>query len=194
MKTHLLFSGLLAAGFLFTGCEDALKEVTVQDQAIAADSKKTPASYQSVNIDLLRVEVSKSSNQNTNSWTALPDVPPGLRNLLASGTTASPLFISSTFQTGNIKQVRLVLGRRSTVKLSNGRTYPLDTPSGQTSGLKVKVSASVTAGLQYALLVTIDPGKQIVQNGCSDDEFSLKPVLDGTLALIGGGETEARTR
>lgn len=195
MKTHLLFSGLLAAGVLLTSCEDTLTEVTVQDQAISTDGRSKPAAYESVNIDLLRVEVSKSNNQNTNNWTALPDVQPGMRNLMAAGTLETPLLNSAAFQTGTIKQVRLILGKKSTVKLANGRVYPLDTPSGQTSGLKVKVNTPVTAGRSYALLVTIDPNWQVVySSGCSDDDFTLKPVLTGTLTTSwDGGQSEART-
>ncbi|MCB2378585.1 DUF4382 domain-containing protein [Hymenobacter sp. BT635] len=201
MKTHLLCSGLLTAAVFLTSCEDALKDVAAPAaQTTAQDAKKEKESagaYQAVSVDIQRIEVSQDADERTLSWTTLTDVQPGVRNLLNSATLASPLFTTSGFQAGTVKQVRLVLGANNTITLSNGRVVALDTPSGSTSGLKVKVNARVGGGLQYAVLVGIDPNWQVVAKG--NGTYGLKPVLEGYVAQTstgngGGGETEARTQ
>ncbi|GAA4018893.1 hypothetical protein GCM10022408_35980 [Hymenobacter fastidiosus] len=171
----------------FVGCQDALQDVTVQTQTAASDAKKKIETYQAVNIDLLRVEVSQADEENGN-WTSLTDVSPGMRNLLQTGNASTPLFTSSQFQAGTLKQARLVLGPNSTILLSDGRLLALDTPSGQTSGLKVKVNAPVLGNQAQSVLVTIDPNWQVVARG--NGTYGLKPVLQGTIATgnpSGGG-------
>ncbi|GAA3938496.1 DUF4382 domain-containing protein [Hymenobacter algoricola] len=184
MKNHLLLASLLGTGLFFTGCQKALDDVAVQSVASVADGKKVPTSYQAVNIDLIRVEVSQDNNDNTSNWTTLAGVQPGLRDLLQTGSSNSPLLTSSGFQTGTVKQLRLVLGAGSTIVLANGQVLPLDTPSGQTSGLKVKVNQATSSGVPYSVLIAIDADRQVVARG--NGTYGLKPVLDGTL-IIGAG-------
>jgi hypothetical protein len=194
MKPHLFFCGLLTAGVALTSCEDALQEVVAPTATSQQDVRKLPetnALYKAVNIDLQRVEVSQDADDNTSNWTALTDVQPGSRNLLTTGLTASPLLITSEFRPGTVKQIRLVLGTNSTITLSNGRVVELETPSGETSGLKVKIKESINSASRYAVLVTIDPYWQVVARG--NGTYSLKPVLDGTITHAWGGDTEART-
>ncbi|TGE21249.1 DUF4382 domain-containing protein [Hymenobacter aquaticus] len=200
MKTYLLFSGLLTSAVLLTGCEDALQEAAPATQTAAQDAKKEKEpklTYQAVNVDVQRVEVSQDADESTSHWATLTDVQPGMRNLLASSTLASPLFTTAGFQAGTVKQIRLILGANNTITLSNGRVVALDTPSGQTSGLKVKVNRLITGGQQYAVLVGIDPEWQVVAKG--NGSYGLKPVLEGYIATIlsgggGGGETELRAQ
>ncbi|TGE26712.1 DUF4382 domain-containing protein [Hymenobacter metallicola] len=190
MKTHLLCTGLLAA-VLLTGCEDAMQDAAVQPQASTTAAKQDPNAYQAVNIDLVAVEVSQDTDENTSSWSTLPGVQPGLRNLLTTTSSASPLFTSAAFEGGTIKQLRLILGENSTIRLANGTTVPLETPSGQTSGLKLKVNATVTAGVKYAVLAIINPNKQVVARG--NGRYNLKPVLDGNIVQgSNGSESELR--
>ncbi|UOQ54052.1 DUF4382 domain-containing protein [Hymenobacter cellulosivorans] len=191
MKSSLLFSGLLAAGTLLTGCEDALQDVAAPTQTAAQDAKKQPtATYQAIYIDLQRVEVSQDADENTSSWFTLQDVGSGVRNLLNAGTKTSPLFVTSGFQVGTVKQLRLVLGTNNTIRFSDGRVVSLETPSGQNSGLKVKVNAPVLKGGQYSVMVSIDPNWQVVSRG--NGTYGLKPVLDGSIVQNWGGNTEAR--
>lgn len=191
MNARLLFSELLAAGTLLTGCEDALKDVATPTQTAVQDAKKQPtATYQAIYIDLQRVEVSQDADENTGNWFTLRDVSPGVRNLLNSSTKTSPLFVTSGFQVGTVKQLRLVLGTNNTIRFSDGRVVSLETPSGQNSGLKVKVNAPVLQGGQYSVMVSIDPNWQVVARG--NGTYGLKPVLDGTITQNWGGNTEAR--
>ena len=184
MKNLLLLVGLVATPFLFTGCQDVLQDIKVQE-ATSADSKKV-TTYSSVNIDLLRVEVSGDTDENSGNWITLPSVTPGLRNLLVTGNATTPLFTSNEFGTGTAKQLRLILGPNSTIVLSDGRVLPLDTPSGQQSGLKVKVNTATVAGRRYSVLVPIDPDWQVVARG--NGTYGLKPVLDGRLIYQGIGD------
>ncbi|RYU81067.1 DUF4382 domain-containing protein [Hymenobacter persicinus] len=179
MKHFALLSAALLSSLAFTGCQDLAEDVAPRPQTASADAKKV-TTYQAVSIDLIGVEVSQDTDENTSNWTALPGVQPGRRNLLQTGNIGTPLFVTGAFQTGTLKQLRLILGPNSTITLSDGRILPLDTPSGQTSGLKVKLNAAVTSGTNYAVLVPIDPDWQVVARG--NGSYGLKPVLEGTVS------------
>ena len=84
MKNLLLLLGLMATPLFLTGCQDVLQDITVQDATAAADGNKA-SNYAAVNIDLLRVEVSGDTDENSGNWTSLPNVPAGMRNLLITG-------------------------------------------------------------------------------------------------------------
>ncbi len=56
-----------------------------------------------------------------------------------------------------------------------GVSYPLTTPSGQTSGIKLKVQDDLTAGLAYNMLLDFDVAKSVVQTG--NGKYILKPVI-----------------
>ncbi|HZF99878.1 MAG TPA: DUF4382 domain-containing protein, partial [Chitinophagales bacterium] len=55
--------------------------------------------------------------------------------------------------------------------------YPLEVPSGYTSGLKINVHQVITGGTSYTLLLDFDAGHSIVETG--NGEYKLKPVIHG---------------
>ncbi len=85
------------------------------------------------------------------------------------------------FQIGQdvvIKEIRLVLeGHGNYAVKSDGSTCDLKTPSGQQSGIKIKLSspATIAEGSTYSLVVDFDAEKSVVVNGNGD--CLLKPVL-----------------
>lgn len=85
---------------------------------------------------------------------------------------------------GSYAQVRLVLEPNPTtgdpvnyVTLDSDplTKIPLDTPSGQQSGLKILGPFTVTAGEINAIALDFDPSRAIVQNGASG-HYTLKPT------------------
>lgn len=77
-------------------------------------------------------------------------------------------------ETGRYEQIRFVLGTENEVVI-DGESFPLNTPSGQQSGLKLNINADVEGGENYDLLVDFDAGQSIVVTG--NGSYILKPVI-----------------
>lgn len=82
---------------------------------------------------------------------------------------------------GSYKQVRLVLAPNPTngdplnYIILDGNKYPLTTPSGQQTGLKIIGCFTVTRGKTTAIVLNFNPQKAIVQAGQSG-QWILKPT------------------
>jgi hypothetical protein len=106
--------------------------------------------------------------------------------------TASPdiLVASGDMPSGDITEIRLVLNEIGNTIVVNGIEQELKTPSAQSSGWKVKLSANpnLVAGVAYTLLLDFDAAKSIVSTG--NGKYLLKPVVRGltaaTSSLISG--------
>jgi hypothetical protein len=97
--------------------------------------------------------------------------------LLALGET--------TLEPGNYQQIRLVLQTTSTgdsppnyVVLDDGEEYVLQVPSGDTSGLKINHSFSVTAGTVTHIVLDFDGQKSV--HGTGSGTYILRPVISAT--------------
>jgi hypothetical protein len=78
----------------------------------------------------------------------------------------SALLVDTDFEPGDLKEIRLVLGPNSTVMTRDGQVYDLKTPSGQTSGVKLKLNnATLRERETFQLLLDFDVAKSIVQRG-----------------------------
>lgn len=85
---------------------------------------------------------------------------------------------------GKYNQIRLVLapneGQNTAnyVVLKTGQTIPLDTPSGQQSGLKIVGKVDVKAGVINAIVIDFDPNTAIVITGSNQNnqKYILKPT------------------
>ncbi len=85
------------------------------------------------------------------------------------------LIASDDFPVGKISQLRLILGDNNSVTTQDGQTVMMKTPSAQTSGLKLKINATLQAGITYKLLLDFDASRSIVKTG--NGRFNLKPVI-----------------
>jgi hypothetical protein len=106
----------------------------------------------------------------------------------------SALLVSTDFAPGDIKEIRLVLGSNNYVVGNDNQQYALKTPSGQTSGVKLKLqNVTVSAGTTYQLLLDFDAAKSIVERGNwrpSNDKkerYLLKPVVRVVAQSLRGG-------
>ena len=124
------------------------------------------------------------------TWMILEGAHPGLYNLLELTDGKDTLLADAQIPTGNISQLRLVLGEENYIITKSGEKIDLKTPSAQQSGLKVKINKAVSGGMLYRLILDFDAAKSIVQAGNSGN-FNLKPVLrvisfDATGGIIKG--------
>jgi len=94
-----------------------------------------PALYDSVNVHIVGMSV--QINHDTAAWIPI-NTKDSIYNLLDLQNGITTLIAQDTVPTGVLQQVRFILGSDNTIVVS-GISYPLETPSAESSGLKVKI-------------------------------------------------------
>ena len=146
-----------------------------------------PARFDSVMIDIQKVEVQTTDSSNAYVWTAVNDSSM-MVNLLDLSNGAYKVLGQKQLAPGTYHQIRLVLGSNNYV-VQNGQEYALKVPSGQQSGLKINVDATIKPNYTYTLLLDFNAAKSIVQTGNShskNSKFILKPVIRATNEAVSG--------
>jgi len=112
---------------------------------------------------------------------------PGLYNLLELANGRDTLLADAEIPSGNISQIRLILGENNYLVTAGGDHIALKTPSAQQSGLKVQIHQAVTGGILYRLTIDFNVAKSIVFAGNSGNVL-LKPVLRILSFIPSGGD------
>lgn len=176
----------LVVGLLLTGCDVNDNEGSGTMRVALTDA---PGDYSAVNIEIHQVLVKKSDEEgDENAETENMDdkelEESGWKvifndtlivNLLDYQNGKTLPLGEVELEAGRYEQIRLVLGDENTVTLTEGGTFDLKTPSGQTSGYKLIVNADIEEGEVYDLVIDFDAHRSIVARG--NGEFNLKPVL-----------------
>jgi hypothetical protein len=134
-----------------------------------------PAGYDAVNVEILRV----TANIN-GTWIDYPVASPGVYNLLQFTNGNTLLLLGPTVVApGSISELRLILGDNNSIVV-DGVVCELKTPSGQTSGYKVKMDVQpLSSGVVYSLVLDFDVNKSVHPTG--NGKYILKPVIRGYL-------------
>lgn len=146
-----------------------------------------PGDYKAVFVDIQSVQIHTDANANDNSegWTTLSNINPGVYNLLDFANGRDTLLAASNLPAGHISQIRLILGNNNSLVLKDGSSKPLKTPSGQQSGLKVKIDADLVSDVTYVVMLDFDAAKSVVARGNGD--YNLKPVIRTITNAVAGG-------
>jgi hypothetical protein len=180
MKRKHIIPFMLGCLVWFSACDEdsgsARMEVRMTD---------APGNYEEVNIDVKSIQVHKEDNGDESGWMTLDEINPGIYNLLDFANGKDTLLASSTLPAGKISQIRLILGNNNTIKLKDGTVTPLKTPSGQQSGVKLKINADLESDVTYVLLLDFDAAKSVVPRG--NGQFNLKPVIRTITNAVAGG-------
>ncbi|TGE26713.1 DUF4382 domain-containing protein [Hymenobacter metallicola] len=182
MKFQPLLSLAVLAGLALTGCS--------KDNDSAQNSAKlevrltdAPGDFSRVNLDVQKIEVHLRDESDPAGWEVLPFTPQAI-NVLEYVNGRSALLVSTDFAPGDLKEIRLILGPNNTVTTTNGEVYTLKTPSGQTSGVKLKLDkVTLRQGESFQLLLDFDVAKSIVERGNwkpgndKKERYLLKPVV-----------------
>ena len=169
-----------------TGCKKDDGNNDSQGTADFSVSLKTTNSsrstYESVNIDIQKVSIHTSTNEDeTSGWFEL-ETNTGVYDLLdyeAGNDTI--IALDPVLQVQTVSQIRLILGDNNTVA-ENGETYDLDTPSAQTSGLKIQIHAPLQPNVSYKVVLDFDADQSIIKTG--NDKYKLQPVIRANLVQI----------
>ena len=129
--------------------------------------------YREVNVDVQRIEISTSGG----AWIELGR-PNRVVNLLAlRGGVAAELATGARIASGHYEQLRLVLGTRNSVVLTDGTVEALTVPSGTRSGIKMNVNFEVAAGSTRDVVIDFDAHKSIHLHQTGSGKFMLRPVV-----------------
>jgi len=156
---------------MFTACDNQEQKSTVKFYLTDAPSLK---GYKAVYIDIREISYSLDGV----GWTMLP-ITPGVYNLMELTNGNDTLLSNVVLNEGEcIQQVRLKFGSDNSLMLSDNTIVALDTPSGQTSGIKINIQDSAVAYSSYSVVIDFNAEKSIVRKGNSGG-YLLKPVIHG---------------
>ena len=139
-----------------------------------------PAGYDAVFVEILKL------NANINgSWHEFAIETPGVYNLLEFTNGNTLLLLGPTpVDPGSISELRLILGENNSIVV-DGTVCELKTPSGQSSGYKVKMGTlPLSQGVTYSLVLDFDVNKSVHPTG--SNKYILKPVVTGYLEIAVG--------
>ncbi|AII52052.1 hypothetical protein N008_08680 [Hymenobacter sp. APR13] len=142
-----------------------------------------PGDFQQVVLDVIKIEVHLKEENDPDGWQLLPFQAQAI-NVLDYVNGRSALLVSTDFAPGDLKEIRLLLGPNSYVVGRDGQRYDLKTPSGQTSGVKLKLDrATLRERETFQLLLDFDVARSIVERGNwrpgndKKERYLLKPVI-----------------
>jgi hypothetical protein len=187
MKTIKIITAaiFLASVIFITGCK---KDNNGDAATIQFKMMDAPADFDALFINVTAIEVKTDDGE----WHTYNSTIGTVNVLdLVNGNT---VIIANADVDGDVtvKEIRLVLGSNNSIVV-DGQTYALDVPSGQSSGLKIKVNQKVKAGGDYVWTVDFDAASSVVQNG--NGSYHLKPVLrvivDSESTIAGGADVNS---
>ncbi|WP_375435247.1 DUF4382 domain-containing protein [uncultured Hymenobacter sp.] len=171
---------LLTTTVAFTSCS---KDDNSSSSKLQVKLMDAPGDFQSVVLDVQQIEIHLKEESNPEGWKLLPFQAQAI-NVLEYVNGRSALLVDTDFEPGDLKEIRLKLGPDSYVIGKDGLRYDLKTPSGQTSGVKLKLDkAAVQERETFQLLLDFDVAKSVVERGNwrpnndRKERYLLKPVI-----------------
>jgi len=189
--THLL-AFACAALLGLAGCSKDSSE-TSNSSKLEVRLIDAPGDFSRVVLDVRQVEVHLKEANDPDGWKTLGFTPQAI-NVLDYVNGRSALLVNEDFAPSDLKEIRLILGPNSYVVGRDGQQYDLKTPSGQTSGVKLKLEkATLLARQTYQLVLDFDVAKSIVERGNwrpgndKKERYLLKPVIRVVAQDLRGG-------
>lgn len=165
MKIKLVLAAIVISSATFLGCKKDAGQTT-----LALRMTDFPGDWEEVNIDLKEVKV-KFGNDTT-QWQTLP-THAGVYNLLDLQNGVDTLIAQGTFPSSYVvKEIRLIVGTENSIK-TNGQVFPLTIPSGEETGLKIKLNKALQANIE-TVLIDFDAALSVKEE---TDGFKLRPVI-----------------
>jgi hypothetical protein len=136
-----------------------------------------------VTIERIRIHASSTAQDGDAGWSEMVLTPAKRVDLLTLTNGVLEELGSTSLPAGRYTQMRLVLGSNqgpgmmaNSVVPTGGSERPMETPSGQQTGLKMNVNIEVAANQLADFVIDFDACKSVVQAGHSGRHL-LKPVL-----------------
>ncbi|MEO8795186.1 MAG: DUF4382 domain-containing protein [Daejeonella sp.] len=170
--------------FLLTAMSVAIGLTSCKDNSTSSVTKfsvkmtDAPGAYQSLILNVKEIQVLTSEGTSTLELGSKPF------DILKFRMGKDTLLASQDIPSGQLQEIRLVLNETGNTVVIDDVTYNLTTPSGQSSGLKLKVNADLTSGVAYTLLLDFDAARSVVKTGNS--KYILKPVIRAIPQAVSG--------
>lgn len=176
----------LVMSFVFLGCNETTSNSVEGPASISIRLMDDPGDFDNVFVEVIDVMVKYTTDaDDDNGWQSLEAINTGIYDLLElTGGVDVQLVDNYEIEAGTLKQIRLVLGEQNTIVI-DGVEHPLNTPSGQQSGLKIQINQEINPNLNYTFLLDFDVDESIVIAGNSGN-INLKPVLRASLEATSG--------
>jgi len=170
---------LLVAVIGFYSCN----ENSTQSTYLNVKLVDKPADYAEVNVEVIGVSINYGGENDEGGFQEL-ETKSGIYNLLTLTAGNDVLLVSNEIPSGTISQIRLLLGdEKNTVVEKSGESFPLVTPSGQSSGVKIKLNQTFEGGIDYTIILDFDAARSVVNN---PQKYILKPVITASLEALNG--------
>jgi len=152
-----------------------------------------PGDFHQVVLDVQQITVHPKGEKDDKGWKTLNFRPQAI-NVLDYVNGKSALLVSDDFAPGDLGEIRLILGPDSYVVGRDDQRYDLKTPSGQSSGVKLKLEkVTLRQRETFQLLLDFDVAKSIVERGKwkpgqnKKERYLLKPVIRVVAQDLRGG-------
>jgi hypothetical protein len=179
MKSNIIaiMGGVFLILALIAGCSDSPSSSgTGQLKVYLTD---TPAAFDQVNIEVIRVEVHSAISDTLSGWTVVnPDT--AMYELLTLRNGANSLLGDQMLPVGQYTQIRLYIGDSSNVVV-DGVRYSLDIPS---NTIKLNHNFNIAANTLYEFTLDFDASRSIIQTG--NGQYRLHPVMRVMANAISG--------
>lgn len=129
-----------------------------------------PGDYQQVNVDIREIRIKMATD--TAQWLTL-NTNAGIYDLLTLQNGVDTLLATGNVPPAMLQEVRFVLGSDNSIMVDSV-LHPLETPSAQESGLKIKVDKDLNLDIN-TLIFDFDAAQSILLTG--NGEYKLKPVI-----------------
>ena len=171
----ILLAAVIAGTVIYTGCK---VNDTPDASRLNVRITDAPGAYDALYLSVKEIQVLTSED--------LHILPVGDEpfDILKFRLGKDTLLASQDIPAGHIQEVRLVLNDTDNRVVVDGKTHELTTPSGQSSGVKVKVGESLESGIGYTLTLDFDAAKSIVRTG--NGKYILKPVIRAIPDAVSG--------
>jgi hypothetical protein len=143
-----------------------------------------------VTVASVRVNANDTDDDGDSGWQTLPLNPPRQIDLLTLRNGATTVLGEQEVPAGRYRRLRLVLAENgvngasalanSVVPTATGVQVPLETPSAQQSGLKVRIDAEVRSAALTEIRLDFDACQSVVSAGNSG-RFNLRPQITATV-------------
>lgn len=165
---------MASVSLFFVSCDD--DNDSTQTSRVAVRMTDAPGDYEEVNVEVLDVLIKNNSNSDDQGWVSIGNITPGIYNLLDLTGGVNVLLADNDVPSGNLGQIRLLLGTNNTVK-KDGVIHTLNTPSAQQSGLKLQINQTLVAGATYDFLLDFDVEHSVVVQAGGSGNYNLHPVI-----------------
>lgn len=168
--------GLLVLGLL-SACSSE-SGPTTERTPLMIKITDAPANYDAIHLNIDEIEIRTSGGKEEIDIDGLPF------DILQYRFGKDTVLANHDVPSGFIQEIRLKLEDTGNTIVVDGKTYPLTTPSGQSSGVKIKIQDELIPDVAYTLLLDFDASKSIVETG--NGKYLLKPVIRAVPVAVSG--------